>query len=178
MNVHNLIQQITNEFQFLDTVFLWIKQCFFLSYKPLFHNCVGKQLIININSEYVGCTVRAMNSYLSDVNDLSNCEWRRVVTSFVTFHASSYPRYVWRLVCRINISKVANETNSYRTTPPSLDSTESFLSAALAPSSGAAMLYNVPCYHNYSPLSCYQVRLNGLYVHQPRPPGVIQNVLF
>lgn len=114
-----------------------------------------------------------MNSSSSDVNVF---EWRTAVTSFVTFQPV-VTRYVWRLVCRINISKVANETNSYRTTP-SLDSTESFLSAARAPSSGAAMLYNVPCYHNYSPLSCYQVRFNGFYAHQPRSPRVIKKYIF
>lgn len=43
-----------------------------LSFKPLFYNCVGKQFIININSEYVEYTVPTMNSSLSDVNVLSN----------------------------------------------------------------------------------------------------------
>ncbi|XP_069678375.1 eyes absent homolog 2 [Periplaneta americana] len=66
--------------------------------------------------------------------------------------------YVWRLIRRINIFKVANETNNYCAAAPSSDTAGSFLSAPHAASSGAAMLYNVPYYHNYSPLSCYQVK--------------------
>jgi hypothetical protein len=58
---------------------------------------------------------------------------------------------------------VANETNNYCSAAPPSDTAGSFLSASLASSPGSAMLYNVPCYHNYSPLSCYQVSSSQNY---------------
>lgn len=73
---------------------------------------------------------------------------------------------------------MAHEIGGHRTTPASSDSTGNILPAARAPTVGSAMLYNVPCYHNYSPLSCYQVSSGRLYLYQPAFfPEAIINVI-
>ena len=79
------------------------------------------------------------------------------------FICQLFQTFVRRLIRRINISKVADETNTFCAAAlPS--GTAGDLSAGAAPSPGAAMLYSAPCYHSYSPLSCYQVRSSSPFI--------------
>lgn len=120
--------------------------------------------------------VRTMTSALGEVNvstafrDVTIWRYRRIICQL-------FETFVRRLIRRINISKVANETNSFCCAAPLLDTAASFVAAGPASSPGAAMLYSAPCYHSYSPLSCYQVRFSPRFTSYSSVLGIRWGVL-
>jgi hypothetical protein len=83
---------------------------------------------------------------------------------FRRFIRQLFQTFVRRLIRRINVSKVADENNTFCAAASSSDTVGDFLSADTAPSPGESKLYSAPCYHNYSPLSCYQVRWSSPFI--------------
>lgn len=129
-----------------------LREFVYVSHKPLF--CI---LLIVLG--------RSRFSSNSGIKSIWYVRWqriqpwvRRMLWRCRRFLCQLFQTFVRRLIRRNNISKVADETNTFCAAAPPSDTAGDFLSAGAAPSPGAAMLYSAPCYHSYSPLSCYQVR--------------------